>query len=162
MSSETELPLAFERMGTNHPSNQNTFCQVDEKNCMTWTTAYKSALSQLSTPSLYGEILKLENSIKHLRRSNEELRLHERSGEEDTTWIQPVIAENEEVIKKQREQVGLVKSEISERGAKSEHGEEAIMVGDSTGNTWNGNAESIEANAERENVEGEMGNGVHL
>ena len=135
---------------------------------MSWTTGYKSALRQLSTPSLYGEILKLENSIKHLRRSNEELRLHATSGEEDTSWIQPVITENEELIKKQSEQVELVKSEISERGAKSEHGEEAMMVRDSTESTPNGNAESMEENAKRESVEGEMkhldesSDGVHL
>jgi hypothetical protein len=133
---------------------------------MSWTTAYKSALRQLSTPSLYGEIFKLENSVKHLLRSNEELRLHGTSGAEDTSWIQPVIAENEEVIKKQREQVELVKSEISERGAKSEHGEEVTMIQDST--ATNRSAGSIEENAERESVEqgmmqlDEPSNGVHL
>ena len=138
---------------------------------MSWTTAYKSTLGQLSTPSLYGEILRLENSIKHLRRSNEELRLHETSGEtsgkEDTSWIQPVIGENEEVIKKQREQVELVKSEISERGAKSTHGEEVLMVRDSNGSSTTGNTERIEENAERESVGetmqlDESSNGVHL
>lgn len=134
---------------------------------MSRTTAYKSALGQLSTPSLYGEILRLENSIKHLRRSNEELRLHETSGEEDTSWIQPVIAENEGVIKKQREQVELVKSEISERGAKSTHGEEILMVRDSNGSSTTGNTERIEENAEREIVGetmqlDESSNGVHL
>lgn len=135
---------------------------------MSWTTAYKSALCQLSTPSLYGEILKLENSIKHLRRSNEELRLYGTSGEEDTSWIPPVIAENEEVIKKQSEQVELVKNEISERGAKSKHGDEAFMVRDSTGSSSNGNAARIEEHGERENIQGETmqldepSNGVHL
>src|SRR5436190_17153763 len=94
---------------------------------MSWTATYKSSLRQLSTPSLYGEVFKLENSIKHLQRSNEELRAHGNSEEEDTSWVEPVIAENEQVIKKQNEQVELAKREISERGATSEHTEEVMV-----------------------------------
>jgi hypothetical protein len=90
---------------------------------MSWTTAYKAALSQLSTPSLYGEVLKLENSVIHLRRSNDELKVHAAS------WVVPIIAENEQVIAKQVEQVELVKAEIVERGSWSDHGQENTLNG---------------------------------
>ena len=131
--------------------------------------AYKSALRQLSTPSLYGEILKLENSIKHLRRSNEELILHGTNAEEDTSWIQPVIAENEDVIKKQGEQMELVRTEIFERGARSGHTDKGMMAQGSNGSTMNGNAEArseenaVQATDEGEGMqEDEPSNGVHL
>jgi hypothetical protein len=97
---------------------------------MSWTTAYKAALRQLSTPSLYGEVLKLQNSVTHLRRSNDELKVHAETEQEDISWIETVIAENEEVIAKQTEQVQLAKAEIMERDAWSEHGQEDSMNGD--------------------------------
>lgn len=88
---------------------------------MSWRETYKSTLKQLSSPSLYGEILRLENSIKNLRRSNEELRLYESNAQEDTSWIPPIIVENDQVIAKQSEQVDLVKVELSDRGALSDY-----------------------------------------
>jgi hypothetical protein len=88
---------------------------------MSWRETYKSTLKQLSSPSLYGEILRLENSIKNLRRSNDELRLYESNAQEDTSWIPPIIVENDQVIAKQSEQVDLVKVELSDRGALSDH-----------------------------------------
>jgi len=95
---------------------------------MNWKETYKSRLKQLSTPSLYGEVLRLENSIKHVRRSNDELRDHESSADEDTSWIAPVIAENEQVIVKQSERVELVKSELSDRGTASDHADDSANV----------------------------------
>jgi hypothetical protein len=133
---------------------------------MSWTSAYKSSLRQLSTPSLCGEILKLENSIKHLRRSNDELRVHESNDEGDTSWIQPVIAENELVIMKQNEQVELVKHEISNRGARSEHAEEGLLGQGPVNGTLDGNGQQHyeqEDIDDRDRIElDESNNGVHL
>jgi hypothetical protein len=133
---------------------------------MSWTSAYKSSLRQLSTPSLYGEMLKLENSIKHLRRSNGELRIHGSNDEGDTSWIQPVIAENELVIMKQNEQVELVKQEISDRGAKSEHEEEGLLSQGPVNDTLDGNEQQHydqEGIDDRDRIElEEPSNGVHL
>lgn len=133
---------------------------------MSWTSAYKSSLRHLSTPSLHGEILKLENSIKHLRRSNDELRVYESSGEEDTSWIAPVIAENEQVIVKQNEQVELVMQEISDRGVKTEDVEEAMLVPDSMKGNLHGNGEQDLEQEEIDDGDGmeldEPSNGVHL
>ena len=91
-----------------------------------WIEAYKVTLRHLSTPSLYGEILRLEVSLKHLQRSNEELKIHETSVNEDTSWIAPVITENEQVIAKQSQQVDLVKAELSDRGTVSDHADLAV------------------------------------
>jgi hypothetical protein len=126
---------------------------------MSWKETYKSRLKQLSTPSLYGEVLRLENSIKHLRRSNQELRDHESSTNEDTSWIAPVISENEQVIAKQSEQVELVKSEFSDRGTVSDHAD------DSANPIPNGNREEVmDDNAQdvdRMEVD-ESSDGLHL
>src|SRR5271170_3967319 len=116
---------------------------------MSWKETYKSRLKQLATPSLYGEVLRLENSIKHLRRSNEELRDHESSAEEDTSWIAPVIAENDEVIAKQSERVDLIKAEISNRGTVSDHADDSANM-QSNGN---GEARDNEQHVDRMEVD---------
>jgi len=134
---------------------------------MSWTTTYKSAIHQLSTPSLYAEILKLENSIKHLQRSNEELVEHGKS-EEDGSWIVPIIGENEEVIAKQTEQVKFVKDEIVERGMSNEHAEEDISLNTNGAETEHGNGTGLEngnVNGEEHGDEmdiDELDDGVHL
>ena len=88
---------------------------------MSWGASYRATIRQLSTPSLQGEILRLENSIKHLRRSNEELREHGNSNrEDDASWIFSIISENEELITKQAEQIELVKQQLVERQATGE------------------------------------------
>lgn len=99
---------------------------VDAKSHMNWRPPYKNVVRQLSTPSLYAEILKLDNSIRHLKRSNEELILHGES-EEDGQWTVDIVKENKDVIAKQEEQIEMVKAEIAERG-QSGHAE--IEVGD--------------------------------
>jgi len=96
---------------------------------MSWTTAYKAALRQLPTPELDGEALKLENSVTHLRRSNDELKLHGETEKDAASWVGPIIAENTDVIAKQVQQVELVKAEIAERGAWGDHGQETALNG---------------------------------
>jgi len=86
---------------------------------MTWPATYTYTLRQLSVMSLYQEVDRLENSIKHLRRSNTELKQHELEAEEDTSWVEPTIAENEQAIAKQTRQIELVKLELSGRQAVS-------------------------------------------
>jgi hypothetical protein len=133
---------------------------------MSWTTAYKAALRQLSTPSLYGEVNKLENSVTHLRRSNDELKVHWETEQEDTSWIAPIIAENEQVIAKQVEQVELVKTELLDRDAWTEHGQEKALDGNGTGGDLNiteaepGHHYNMEED-DRMQVD-EDNNGVHL
>lgn len=95
---------------------------------MSWVASYRAAIRELSTPSLHGEILKLENSIKHLRRSNEELREHGNSNEEDASWIVSVISDNEDVIAKQNEQIELVKQQLVEQGATGERADYLNML----------------------------------
>jgi len=96
--------------------------------------------------------------MKNLRRSNDELRLYENSAQEDTSWIPPVITENDQVIEKQSEQVDLIKVELSDRGA----------LGDHSNDVTNGDAQEAaddgaddEPDAERMEID-ESSNGVHL
>jgi hypothetical protein len=132
---------------------------------MNWTSVYKTRLRQLSTPSLYGEILKLENSIKHLRRSNDELRAHGEHREEEKSWSLAVIAENEEVIGKQGSQIELIRLEILNRGENREHAEDIMLTDDMAG-TSNGvtvhATEETESNGEEMMDLDERSNGVHL
>jgi hypothetical protein len=132
-----------------------------------WTTAYKETIRQLSTPSLYAEILKLENSIKHLHRSDEELREHGKN-EEAGSWIVPIIEENEDVIAKQTQQITFIKDEIIERGLSSEHADEDMVEtthGESiTNGNGNGTGNSVRHGEEQgDEMEGdEPEDGVHL
>src|SRR5579859_627840 len=89
---------------------------------MSWRLPYQNVVKHLSTPQLYAEILKLENSIKHLKRSNEELTRHGEECEEDAQWTADVVRENEGVISKQEEMIEMVKTEAVERG-QTEHGD---------------------------------------
>jgi|SRR5579859_4466998 len=90
---------------------------------MSWITAYKATIRQLPTLSLFGEIQKLENSIKHLQRSNDELKTHAER-ESDSSWVGAIVSENEDVIAKQKEQIEITKAEIKERCGGSEHAED--------------------------------------
>jgi hypothetical protein len=80
---------------------------------------YTSTLWQLSIPSLYQEKFRLENSIKHLHRSNTALKEHEVEADEDTTWVQSTVGENEQVIAKQRRQIELSELELFRRSVGS-------------------------------------------
>lgn len=111
---------------------------VDNQWHMNWRPSYKNVVRHLSTPSLYAEILKLDNSIRHLKRSNEELKLHGES-EDDGQWTADVVKENEDVIAKQEEQIEMAKAEIVERG-QSEHSEMEVGDGDEkVQSNFNGN-----------------------
>jgi len=134
---------------------------------MNWASSYKVTLRQLSTPSLYGERNKLENSIKHLRRSNDELIDHGNHKTEDMIWIESVVAENKEVIFKQMEQVKLVKDEISDRGVKSEHADDAAHEEEGVNSSMNGNNAGNRVNSEQSDGRNTMeldepSNGIHL
>lgn len=63
--------------------------------------------------------MRLENSIQHLHRSNAELKEHEVEADEDTTWVQSIVGENEQVIAKQSRQIDLIELELSCRSAGS-------------------------------------------
>jgi hypothetical protein len=86
---------------------------------MSWAPPYASTLRQLSIPSLYQEKSRIENSIKHLQRSNTELKEHEVEADEDTTWVHSIVGENEQVIEKQSRQIELIELELTCRSAGS-------------------------------------------
>ena len=128
---------------------------------MSWKPSYRNTVRQLSTPLLYAEILKLENSIKHLKRSNEELKLHGEN-EDDGQWTENVVRENEDVIAKQEEQIEMVKGEIVERG-QSGHAELGVQECGTVPGEVNGNGDAVHKSEEvGEPMELEEDDGVHL
>lgn len=132
---------------------------------MSWTSSYQSALRQLSTASLYAEVHKLENSIKHLRRSNEELKLHCNTEAEDTSWIIPIIEENEQVIEKQSDQVKYVRQEIFGRAVENEWAGGDLLTKGSISKRANESGVELNdaenGNGEQVEVDGHS-NGLHL
>jgi hypothetical protein len=86
---------------------------------MSWAPTYTNTLRQLSIPSLYQEKIRLKNSIKHLHRSNTELKEHDVEAEEDMSWVQSIVGENEQVISKQSQQIELIELELSCRSVDS-------------------------------------------
>jgi hypothetical protein len=126
-----------------------------------WMSSYRSSLRQLPTAFLYAEIRKLENSIKHLRRSNEELKRYCTTEEEDTSWILPIIVENEQVIKKQSDQVKYVKQEISERAVENDHTVEDLLTEESVADRTNGGDRLNGADRDQKDID-EFNNGLHL
>jgi len=133
---------------------------------MDWRVGYKNAINQLSIPSLYGELQKLENSVKHLRRSNEELKTHGEEEGQEGSWVLPIISENGSVIEKQEEQIQLVKGKILEREAQIDIQEGNEMAIDERSN---GVSHPIEGTSTRVNLgvgEGmdvdENEGGIHL
>jgi len=135
---------------------------------MSWRTAYKATIHQLSVPSLYGELRKLENSVKHLRRSNEELTAHGEAEGTAGSWVFPVIQENEAVIAKQEEQVQLVTQKILEREAQIPAEDEAMETEIQSPQN-NGMTDNVEINGGERGVNSDnrmdvddSGAGVHL
>jgi vacuolar-type H+-ATPase subunit H len=126
---------------------------------MSWRPSYKNVVHQLSTPLLYAEILKLENSIKHLKRSNDELKLHA-DNEDEGQWTLDVVKENEDVIAKQEEQIEMVKGEIIERG-QTGHGDMDVQGNDKLHEGVNGNGVH-EDEATGEDMDLDEEDGVHL
>lgn len=81
-------------------------------------SAFTEALKSLPLSSIYAKVFELRNSINHLERSNLELKqyLHgELQGDKD---LEEAIVENEGVIKRFDERIGLLKLEVEGRGQK--------------------------------------------
>ncbi|KKY17793.1 hypothetical protein UCRPC4_g05426 [Phaeomoniella chlamydospora] len=77
---------------------------------------FATALETLPLGNLYAKALELRNSLLHLQRSNEELRVfsQEAGGDRD---CEEAIMENEEVMDRMRERIGIIRDEVEKRGA---------------------------------------------
>jgi hypothetical protein len=97
---------------------------------------FASALEDLPLANLYSKAFEIRNSIAHLQRSNEELQAYSDSQPGGDADCLEAVSENEAVIERMRERVGLVKREVERRGG-----------------TWH------EADVEVDGVNGEKGDG---
>ncbi|EMR10406.1 hypothetical protein PNEG_01121 [Pneumocystis murina B123] len=75
-------------------------------------TTFLSTIHMLNLEQLHSEISMLNNSIKHLIRSNNELKVYT-----EEPWAEETIKENEEVILRQKTKIGMISKEIEKRNA---------------------------------------------
>jgi uncharacterized small protein (DUF1192 family) len=81
--------------------------------------AFAEAIKELPLSAVYAKVSEIRNSIAHLRRSNSELRAfidESCESESDKRELEGYIAENEVVITTMNERIGLLKTEIENRG----------------------------------------------
>jgi hypothetical protein len=77
---------------------------------------FAAALPSLPLSSLALKVAELRNSIAHLDYSNEQLKPFAQGADGDKDCVD-AIRENEEVIRRMEERIGLVKEEVERRGA---------------------------------------------
>jgi hypothetical protein len=100
------------------------------------SSQFALAIRDLPLENLYAKAKEIENSIAHLQRSNKQLQEYSDSIKQDQSLSGEVreevgdkecleaIRENEVVIERQRERVGLLKSEAESRGGGWHNGED--------------------------------------
>lgn len=97
------------------------------------------AIQDLPVENLYSKAHEIANSIGHLDRSNKQLQEYIDSIRADTSLAQETreegdrdctdaIRENEVVIQRQRDRIGLLKSEVERRGARWHEGDGGTKV----------------------------------
>ena len=91
--------------------------------------AFASALTDLPVENLYAKAFELNNSIAHLEHSNTQLKEYSDSIKNDSSLAEDVrregdqdcedaIKENDVVIARQRERIGLLRAEVERRGGR--------------------------------------------
>ncbi|GAQ10994.1 hypothetical protein ALT_8315 [Aspergillus lentulus] len=81
--------------------------------------AFAEAIKELPLSAVYAKVSEIRNSVAHLRRSNSELRAfidQSCESESDKRELEGYIAENEGVITTMNDRLGLLKTEIENRG----------------------------------------------
>ncbi|KAJ5855798.1 uncharacterized protein N7529_009742 [Penicillium soppii] len=81
--------------------------------------AFAEAIKELPLAVLYSKVSELTNSIAHLDRSNSELRAYlaeSNDSEEEKKEIQEYVSENDGVAVSMKERIGLLKTEVENRG----------------------------------------------
>ncbi|KAI5285552.1 hypothetical protein KEM54_000479 [Ascosphaera aggregata] len=80
--------------------------------------AFALALKDLDAAMIYGKACEIRNSLRHLQRSNEEMRGYIEEGSDGREVFQEAIAENAVVIERMKERIELCRLEVERRGAK--------------------------------------------
>ncbi|KAJ5527860.1 hypothetical protein N7513_012019 [Penicillium frequentans] len=96
---------------------------------------FAEAIADLPLSAVYSKVSELRNSIAHLHRSNEELRLflaESKDSEEEKKEIEGYVLENEGVVTSMNERISLLKVEVERRGQTwiEEKGEEKNLNGE--------------------------------
>lgn len=96
---------------------------------------FAEAIADLPLSAVYSKVSELRNSITHLHRSNEELRLflaESKDSEEEKKELEGYVLENEGVVTSMNERISLLKVEVERRGQTwiEEKGEEKDSNGE--------------------------------
>lgn len=131
--------------------------------------AFAAALKELPLSGLYAKAAEISNSIKHLQRSNEEMRefaAESCESERDRSEMHSYVVENEGVIALMRERIQLLKDEVGSRGQRWIEKEDDDGEGsgrDQTEPVVNGTGSSAEPEPQPESVDGDgQDDGVYL
>ncbi|KAJ5637380.1 hypothetical protein N7490_007259 [Penicillium lividum] len=82
-------------------------------------TDFAEAIADLPLSAVYSKVSEIRNSIAHLHRSNDELRLflaESKDSEEDKKELEGYIMENEGVVTSMTERISLLRVEVERRG----------------------------------------------
>ncbi len=97
-------------------------------------TQFATALGDLPVETLYAKVAEIRNSIDHLARSNKELEEYSQTVGGDADCV-AALRENEEVVQRMNERIGLIKHEIERRGQKWHEG---VVNGETDGEVASG------------------------
>lgn len=126
-------------------------------------TQFAEAIKDLPIENIYAKAYEINNSIAHLTQSNQTLQEYSDSIKNDTSldeWTRrngdrdclEAIEENEVVIKRQRDRVGLLKAEVERRGARWHEADPQASGPTVNGHVTNGDSTST-AGANMSNAE---------
>ena len=74
---------------------------------------FVSAIHDLPISRLYATVDEIRNARRHLKRSNDEMKIYVDAGDQD---CRDAVHENAEVLKQMRQRLEALKREVSERG----------------------------------------------
>ncbi|KAI9845331.1 MAG: hypothetical protein M1837_004953 [Sclerophora amabilis] len=126
------------------------------------STAFVIAIKDLPLPNLYAKAGELQNSIAHLKHSNDQLQPFAEDGDQD---CQDAVQENEEVVGRMEERILLLRKEVEDRGARWMEAEveekearegSGIVVDGVNGDSTTGSTSAV-AQAQTEEGEGRGG-----
>ena len=142
------------------------------------SSQFTLAIQDLPLENLYAKAKEIENSIAHLERSNKQLQEYSDSIKRDETIGGDVkeevgdkecleaIRENEVVIGRQKERVGLLRAEVERRGGGWHDGEGEGGANGGGGESGGGERRRLTDDELRREMEARMGDdggdGMHL
>jgi len=116
-ATQPSLPTSTHTQPDIHPIPHTTKMSVETHAIN--PEAFAEAIADLPLSAVYSKVSELRNSIAHLHRSNEELRLfltESKDSEAEKKELEGYVLENEGVVTSMNERISLLKVEVERRG----------------------------------------------